>query len=130
MKYCLAIVFLFVSVCTFAQEANDHIYNIAEVSKAPRYPGGTAAFYRSVSQNFSVDGLQNREGQIVVEFVVEKDSTISRVKVLKAFGANSGREAVRVVRAAGKWIPGEIDGQPVRTRHQVPIQIQKAPAKP
>src|SRR5690606_30655608 len=127
MKYHhLAIVFLLVSVCAFAQERKDHVYNIAEVSKAPHYTGGMKAFYRSVSQNFSVDGLRNRGGLIIIEFVVERDSTVSNLKVLKAFDGNSGREAVRAVVASGKWIPGEIDGQPVRTRNQVSIQVQKA----
>ncbi len=125
MKYLFILAFLCVSVGAFAQHEDDTIYNITDVSKAPQYPGGTTAFYRFISQNFSVDRLGNRQGRIVVQFVVEKDSTVSNITVLKSIGGNSGREAVRAVKKAGKWIPGEIDGQYVRTRQEVPIQVRK-----
>lgn len=121
------IIFLFLSVFASAQNASDTIYNMSDVSKAPKFPGGMDAFYRFVANNFNVDGLKNNSGRVMVEFVVEKDSSISNVRVLKGIGGNSASEAVRVVKRAGKWKPGEVDGKPVRTRYNVPIQIQRAP---
>lgn len=121
------IIFLLLSVCTSAQVGSDTIYNMSDVSKAPEYPGGINAFYRFLSKNFNTNGLKNRSGRLTVEFVIEKDSSISNVKALKAIGGNSASEAVRVVKRAGKWKPGEVDGKPVRTRNNVRFMIHRAP---
>ena len=57
----------------------------------------------------------------MLEFVVERDGTISTITVLRGVCEALDEEAIRVVRAMPKWKPGENNGQPCRSYFQLPI---------
>ncbi len=59
-----------------------------------------------------------------MEFVVEKDGSISDVKVLRGIGGGCDEEAVRVVKSMPKWKPGKQRGQPVRVYYTLPIDFK------
>ena len=61
------------------------------------------------------------EGKVYVTFVVEKDGSISGVKVLRDIGYGCGAEAIRVVMKMPKWNPGKHRGKPVRVQYNLPI---------
>lgn len=61
------------------------------------------------------------QGRVTVQFVVERDGSISRVTVLRGVDKYLDEEAIRVVKSAPKWKPGENRGKPVRVYVQVPI---------
>ena len=61
------------------------------------------------------------EGKVFVTFVVEKDGSISGVKVLRDIGYGCGAEAIRVVMKMPKWKPGKQRGKPVRVQYNLPI---------
>lgn len=63
------------------------------------------------------------QGKIIVEFVVEKDGSVSSVKILQSPSEIFNAEAERVVKSSPKWEPGEHDGQKVKVRLRVPIAI-------
>jgi len=70
------------------------------------------------------------EGKVFVEFVVEKDGSLSNVKALKGIGYGCDEEVVRVVKSLPSWKPGEKDGKIVRTTFVIPIVFQlPAPQK-
>jgi len=76
--------------------------------------------------NFKTPKLQkdtNLKGMIVVRFVVEKDGSLSDIKVVHDLGYGTGEEAVRVVGLSEKWKPGIQNGKPVRVNYTLPIQI-------
>jgi len=58
-----------------------------------------------------------------VGFVIETDGSISTVKVLRGVGHGCDVEAVRVVKAMPKWIPGTQRGKPIRVSYNLPIKF-------
>src|SRR5690554_1495654 len=108
------------------EQANQEepIYTSVEIM--PEYPGGIYEFRKFVMSNFKTPKLQkdtNLKGMIVVRFVVEKDGSLSDIKVVHDLGYGTGEEAVRVVGLSEKWKPGIQNGKPVRVNYTLPIQI-------
>ena len=64
---------------------------------------------------------QGIEGKVFVQFVVEKDGSLSQVQALKGIGAGCDEEAVRVVQSAPAFKPGIQRGKPVRVRMELPV---------
>ncbi|MDR3327570.1 MAG: TonB family protein [Prevotellaceae bacterium] len=94
--------------------------------KMPEFPGGRAALTKWLSDNIiypqqAIDaGLQ---GQAVVNFVVSPDGLIDRVKIVKSAHASLDREAIRLVKAMPKWIPGRQNGNAVYVYFNLPINF-------
>ena len=77
--------------------------------------------YLRYPQEAVSEGIQ---GRVSVGFVVEKDGSVSNVEVVTGVDPLLDAEAVRVVSASPKWIPGKISGRPVRTRLVLPIEFR------
>lgn len=94
------------------------------VEELPEFDGGMDAFYKYVINEMTYP-LQARqkgvEGRVDVQFVVEKDGTLSNVKAIKGIGEGCDIEAVRVVQNAPSFKPGTQRGKPVRVRMVMPI---------
>jgi periplasmic protein TonB len=92
----------------------------------PDFPGGIAKFRQKVADNFRAPDIESQSTiKVTVSFVVEKDGSITNIKILKDPGYGAGKEAVRVLNAIKtKWKPGKVKGQPVRTAFTLPIAIQ------
>ena len=63
------------------------------------------------------------QGRVIIGFIVEKDGSLTDVKVLRAVDRALDAEALRVVKGMPKWIPGRQNGQRVRVRYLLPIHI-------
>lgn len=105
-------------------EEDNNIYNTAGVEKRPDFPGGLQEFYNYVGKNFKVPNVKDLKGKIFVTFVVEKDGSITDVKVIRDIGYGTKEEAIRVLTQSPKWIPGEQSGKKVRVIYSLPISIQ------
>lgn len=92
----------------------------------PDFPGGITKFRQWVGDHFNTSDIQTQATiKVTVSFVVEKDGTLSNIKILKDPGYGAGKEAVRVLKSLKtKWKPGKVKGQPVRTAYTLPIAIQ------
>ena len=92
---------------------------------APEYPGGLSKFYKEVANKFNAPEVgSSKELTVFVAFVVEKDGTMSNVKVLKDPGYGMGAEAMKVLQSIKKkWKPGIKNGKPVRTAYSLPIKL-------
>lgn len=116
----------------FAQEvksespnAEDNLlYNTAGIDVRPEFPGGLAEFYKYVGKNYKTPNVKNLKGKVFVTFVIEKDGSLSDIKVIRDIGLGTGQEAIRVLKECPKWIPGEQNGQKVRVLYSLPISIQ------
>ena len=64
------------------------------------------------------------QGRATVQFVVEKDGSITNVKILRGIDPELNKEAVRVISAMPKWKPGEQRGKPVRCKFTVPVMFK------
>ena len=88
------------------------------------FPGGMAALreYLAANCHYPKEAREKgQQGMVMLEFVVEKDGTISTITVLRGICEALDEEAIRVVRAMPKWKPGENNGQPCRSYFQLPI---------
>lgn len=94
------------------------------VEHMPEFPGGQEAFSRFLSRNLRYP-LQAQEGnvhgRVIVSFIVETDGSLSNVQVVRGIGAGCDQEAVRVIKKAPAWHPGEQNGRKVRVQYTVPI---------
>ena len=110
---------------------NDSIYQI--VDEMPQYPGGEKAMMEYVAKNVKYpQEAKDKEiqGRVFVSFVVEKDGSVSTVKVLRGIGGGCDEEAVRVVSSMPKWKPGIKDGKPVRVSYMMPLNFKLTEGKP
>lgn len=101
--------------------------NIAMVEQKPEFNGGEAAMYKWLSENIVYPSAASEEGvqgRVVVEFVVGKDGSITNVRVLRPRHPALDKEAVRVVKAMPKWIPGRNNGQPVKVTYTLPVTFK------
>jgi len=107
------------------KEEVDEIFTIVEESAAPK--GGMAAFYKYVGDKMKYPPQARRmgiDGKVFVEFVINKDGSITDVKAVKGIGAGCDEEAVRVVQSAPSWTPGKQRGKPVKQRMVLPITFK------
>lgn len=107
------------------EEVADEIFTIVEDQPAPK--GGMAAFYEYVAKKLKYPAQARRmgiEGRVFVEFVVDKDGTITDVKAIKGIGAGCDEEAIRVIQEAPAWNPGKQRGRPVKVRMILPITFK------
>lgn len=105
---------------------NNEILGFADVSDKPEFPGGIEKFYEFVGANFKTPSDPDLKGKIYITFIIEKNGSLSDFKIVKDIGYGMGEEAVRVLKLSPKWIPGKIDGNPVKVMYSLPITIQSA----
>ena len=97
------------------------------VEKMPEYPGGIEAFMKFLSENVHYPEAASKagiQGRVLVEFIVEKDGSISNIHVIQNVNEYLDAEAVRVVGTMPKWTPGMHEGKAVRVKYAVPISFR------
>ncbi|CAN5486212.1 energy transducer TonB [soil metagenome] len=97
----------------------------AEESASPK--NGLQAFYKYVGEKIKYPGQARRigiEGRVYVEFVINRDGSLSDVKAVKGIGGGCDEEAVRIIQTSPAWNPGKQRGKTVRQRYTLPIIFQ------
>ena len=97
------------------------------VEQMPSFPGGMGALMSWLSQNikYPVIAAENGvEGRVIVQFVVEKDGSITDVKIAKSVDPSLDKEDSRVVSSMPHWIAGRQNGNPVRVKYTVPVTFK------
>ena len=102
-------------------------YSLLEAK--PRFQDGDAgqSFPRWVNENLKYpqeavkDSLQ---GRVTLQFTIEKDGSVTDVRVLRGCAPILDEEAVRVVSQSPKWTPGYVKGEPVRVVFNFPVVFQ------
>lgn len=103
----------------------DEIVDFAEIM--PEYPGGTAALMKYLASSIKYPTISQEigsQGKVIVQFVVDKDGSISNPIVLKGVDPHIDKEALRVVMSMKKWNPGRQRGAPVRVKYTLPVHFQ------
>ena len=98
-----------------------------KVDEAPQFPGGMAGMMQYLSSNirYPEDAREaGTQGRVIVSFVVEKDGSISNAKVAKPTYSSLDEEALRVISAMPKWMPGKQNGEAVRVKYSVPVSFR------
>lgn len=107
------------------EEIAEEVFTIVEDQPEPT--GGMQAFYQYVQKELNYPAQARRmgiEGKVYVQFVVDKDGSISEVTAIKGIGAGCDEEAVRVLKQAPKWKPGKQRGRAVKVRMILPITFK------
>lgn len=94
------------------------------VEEMPSFPGGQGALMSYLNSNvkYPVVAQENGvQGRVIITFVVERDGSISDVKVARSVDPSLDREAQRVVKSMPRWTPGKQNGQTVRVKYTVPV---------
>ena len=103
-----------------------HVETVHPVETEPTYKGGIEVFYQFLSRNIVYPDFEKKNhitGKVYVSFVVEKDGTLTDVKVARGASPGLDSEAVRVIKLSKPWIPGAQDGKPVRVQYTVPVNF-------
>ena len=92
----------------------------------PSFPGGMPAMMQWLSENinYPVLAVENGvQGRVIVQFVVEKDGSVTDVSIAKSVEPSLDKEAIRVVSIMPRWNPGKQNGSPVRVKYTVPVMF-------
>lgn len=107
------------------EEKEEKVFLIAETQATPK--DGYKAFYKYIAEHLKYPPQARRtgvEGTIFIQFVVEKDGSLTDIKVTKGIGAGCDEEAIRVLKSTPKWNPGMQRGNAVRVRQSLPIKFK------
>ena len=103
-------------------EVASKVFDVVE--EMPSFPGGQVALMSYLASNikYPVVAQENGvQGRVIVSFVVERDGSISDVKVARSVDPSLDREAQRVVKSMPRWKPGKQNGSAVRVKYTVPV---------
>jgi TonB family protein len=101
------------------------------VEQLPEFSGGIEAFGKFLAANVKYPKAardNNVQGRVIITFVVEKDGSLTDMKVVRGIGYGCDEEAVRVLKLSPAWKCGIQNGRPVKVQYSVPISFTLAPA--
>lgn len=102
------------------------VYDVVE--QMPSFPGGNEALMKYVQDNVKypshISKAERKQGRVVVKFVVERDGSVTNVKVARSVSPLLDKEALRVISNMPKWIPGKQNGRTVRVAYNVPVSFR------
>lgn len=107
--------------------ASTNLKPLVVAERMPAFPGGRTNMrkYIGSSINYPAEAMNAQvQGQVVIQFVVKADGSITQAKVLRGIGSGCDQEALRLVRNMPKWIPGESKGKRVPVYQTVPVTFQ------
>lgn len=122
---------LILSTSCFCQELDTTIYKFNEIEIPPefKYKGCVntiTSCEKYIKTNFKMPEEQVANcysGKIIVQFVIEKDSTISNACVLRGIGIGLDTLVLKTIKYMPKWSPGTINGKTVRSQFLLPVSI-------
>jgi len=108
------------------QDDNDNrVYQL--VDQMPVFNGGNKALKKWIVNNLVYPQVAMKngiQGRVIVTFVIERDGSVSDVKMLRSVDPSLDKEAIRLVKSMPKWIPGKKDGASVRTQYTLPVMFR------
>lgn len=105
--------------------AEEEIFMVVE--QMPEFPGGIKELmdYLGTNVKYPENAMKkNVQGRVVVQFVVEKDGSLSEASVIRSIDPDLDAEALRVVQTMPKWKPGMQKGQAVRVKYTLPVSFK------
>lgn len=100
-------------------------YTYTDVNEAPKPRRGYEHFYKYISKNFRMSKeMETSGGKVILSFVIEKDGSISEVKILRSAGTEFDNESIRLVTQYPDWEPGKYRGLKARILYSLPITIR------
>ncbi|MDD3039347.1 energy transducer TonB [Bacteroides sp.] len=94
------------------------------VEQMPSFPGGNQELMAYLGKNIKYPTIaqeQGTQGRVIIQFVVERDGSITDVHVARGVDPYLDKEAIRVIKGMPKWLPGKQNGKAVRVKFTVPV---------
>ena len=116
---------------TEVQQKEEVIFQVVE--QMPEFPGGMYEAMTFLAKNIKYPAAAQEakiEGRVIVQFVVQKDGSISGVQTVQGVSPELDAEAIRVVSLMPKWNPGKQRGQAVSVKYTMPIMFRLETPKP
>ena len=107
------------------KEEENKVFDVVE--QMPSFPGGMSALMAYLQKSIKYPPVAEEngiQGRVICTFVVERDGRVTDVRVAKSVDPSLDKEAVRVVSAMPKWIPGKQNGQSVRVKYTLPVTFR------
>ena len=126
----LLVLYLF---CARAQtsDTSDHTKKdtsvFINVEQVPEFPGGLRKLIAYFDKNlkYPKEARENNiQGRVLVRFVVERDGSLTGIKVAKSLSPETDAEAIRLMNASPKWKPGMAGGRAVRVNYSIPVYFR------
>ncbi|WP_269241563.1 energy transducer TonB [Flavobacterium limnophilum] len=103
-----------------------NIFKASEVDKKPEFEGGMQNFYEFVRKNYKMPEIEGLKGTVYITLIVEKDGSLSKVKILRDIGYGIGEEALRILKICPNWVPAQHKGQKVRCSYSLSMTLQSS----
>ena len=107
------------------KEEENKVFDVVE--QMPSFPGGTGALMQYLSKNIKYPPVAEEmgiQGRVICTFVVERDGSVSDIRIARSVDPSLDKEAIRVVSGMPKWIPGRQNGQMVRVKYTLPVTFR------
>jgi protein TonB len=104
---------------------DDEVFVVVE--EQAEFPGGLDSMYAYIQKNLKYPEkakAEGIEGRVFVSFIIEKDGSISNVKILRGIGGGCEEAVVEMIKNMPKWKPGKQRGKPVRFQFTLPIKFE------
>lgn len=108
------------------QDQQDDTPIFTVVEDMPMFPGGKEAMYKYLGENITYPSEAKKDsisGTVYVTYVVEKDGSVSNIRLLRGVREDLDNEAMRVIKEMPKWTPGKQRGKAVRVQYNLPIKF-------
>ncbi len=112
------------AVSPVATSTDGNPLNFHVVEDLPQFPGGAVEFMKWLTKNLRYPASvqqQKVQGKVVVQFIINRDGSVSGLKIVQALHPECDREALRVMHMMPKWKPGVQHDKPCRTMVRIPI---------
>lgn len=120
-KLVFLLVFLLIVPTVSAQQTEEKVYD--EVEKMPQFPGGMDQLLKFLRIPLSTEAFGcGPEGRVIIQFIVEKDGTVTHPKVVRSIDPYLDNAALKLVDRMPRWTPGEQGGEKVRVSMAAPVR--------
>lgn len=109
------------------QVSDEEVFQV--VDEGAMFPQGKEAMTEFLAKNLKYPEKAIKDsiaGRVFVSFIVEKDGSLSNIKVLRDIGGGCGEEAIRVMKLMPKWTPAKVGNKLVRQQYYMPIEFRLA----
>ena len=113
------------STQTEAKVDENGIHQVCE--EMPEFPGGMRECMNWLGKNVNYPATAQEkgiQGRVIIQFVVERDGSITEPKVVRGVDPDLDKEALRVVSAMPNWKPGKHKGEVVRVKYTLPVMYR------
>jgi protein TonB len=97
------------------------------VEQMPQFGSGERELLEYLAKNIKYPAIAREngiQGTVVIQFVVDKDGSVTEPTVVREVGGGCDEEALRVIKSMPKWIPGKQQGKPVKVRYTLPVKFK------